>query len=195
MESALCIHSPVRRETGRVGMGGGASSPPETTLHLCPCSCPSGERVHRTGAVFHSACSFGEYKHQNQSWRETQRRVRYKGHGVLPGPAPGLSRGPLRLLTLLPHGLPGPYPRQWANISLVLRFCPSLTVWRVSGTARQAVLPGVVLGAGDQSMAQASLFPQSHTKHPYGSDVTQNHPVTTTFYQSESVCSGVSASL
>lgn len=144
-------------------MGGGASSPPEeeTSLHLCPCSCPSGERVHRTGAIFHSACSFGEYKHQNQSWRETQQRVRYKGHGVLPGPAPGPAPGPLRLLTLLPHGLQacGPYPGQPVNISLALRFCPSFTVGGLAGTARQAVLPGVVLGAGDQSMAQASLFP------------------------------------
>ena len=157
-------------------MGGGASSPPEeeTILHLCPCSCPSGERVHRTGAIFHSACSFGEYKHQNQSWRETQQRVRYKGHGVLPGPAPGPAPGPLRLLTLLPHGLQacGPYPGQPVDISLALRFCPSFTVGGLAGTARQAVLPGVVLGAGDQSMAQASLFPQSHTKHPCGSDVT-----------------------
>ena len=162
-ESGPSIHSLVRRETVRVGMGGGASSPPEeeTSLHLCPCSCPSGERVHRTGAIFHSACSFGEYKHQNQSWRETQQRVRYKGHGVLPGPAPGPAPGPLRLLTLLPHGLQacGPYPGQPVNISLALRFCPSFTVGGLAGTARQAVLPGVVLGAGDQSMAQASLFP------------------------------------
>ena len=179
MESGPCIQSPVRREMGRGGWRRGFKStgnqPPSMYLQL-----PLGREVHRTGAILHSTCSFGEYKHQNQSWRETQQTVRYKGHGVLPAPTPG----PLRLLTLLPHGLQawGPYPGQRFDISLMLRFCLSLTVGKVAGTAGQAMLPGLVLGAGDQSMPQASLSPQSHTKHPCGSDVTQNHPVTTTFY-------------